>query len=55
VTVEQAKVALSDAGHAIVSFRQGYRSDNLQTTTRKTLLMVKSGSKWTIQEERVGG
>lgn len=55
VTVEQPKVTLSDASHAIVSFRQGYRSDSLQTTTRKTLLMIKTGSKWTIQEERVGG
>lgn len=54
VSVDQPKVVLSDANHASVSFRQGYRSDNLQTATRKTLLMVKSGGKWMIQEERVG-
>lgn len=55
VTVEIPQVAFSDASHASVSFRQGYRSDNLQTATRKTLLMVKSGGRWMIQEERVGG
>lgn len=54
VTVEVAKVVFSDASHGSVSFRQGYRSDNLQTSTRKTLLMLKSGGKWMIQEERVG-
>lgn len=54
VTVEQPKVVLGDATHAAISFRQGYRSDNLQTTTRKILLMVKVGGKWMIQEERVG-
>ena len=54
VTIESPKVTLSDGTHAIVSFRQGYRSDNLQTSTHKTLLMVKSRGKWMIQEERVG-
>ena len=55
VTVEIPKVVFSDASHASVSFRQGYRSDNLQTATRKTLLMINNGGKWMIQEERVGG
>jgi ketosteroid isomerase-like protein len=55
VTVEAPRIAFADATHASVSFRQGYRSDNLQTSTRKTLIMVKSGSRWLIQEERVGG
>jgi hypothetical protein len=54
VTVDAPKVALNDATHAVVSFRQGYRSDNLQTNTRKTLLMIKSGGKWLIQDEQVG-
>jgi ketosteroid isomerase-like protein len=55
VTVDMPKVAVVDATHATVSFRQGYRSDDLQTSTRKTLLMVKQGGEWLIQEERVGG
>jgi hypothetical protein len=55
VSVDVPKVTVVDATHATVSFRQGYRSDDLQTTTRKLLLMVKKGNKWLIQEERVGG
>lgn len=55
VAVEAPKVTMTDATHATVSFHQGYRSDNLQTSTRKELLMVKSAGKWLIQEERVGG
>lgn len=55
VGVEAPRVAFGDATHASVSFRQAYRSDSLQTSTRKTLLMVKSGGRWLIQEERVGG
>jgi hypothetical protein len=44
-----------DATHAQVGFKQTYRSDALQTTVRKTLVMIKSNGKWLIQEERVGG
>lgn len=55
VTLSGLKVVKGDANHAIVSFRQGYRSDNLQTSGIKTLLMSKNGGKWLIQEERVGG
>lgn len=54
VSVDAPKVTMIDATHATVSFRQGYRSDDLQTSTRKLLLMVKKGGKWQIQEERVG-
>lgn len=55
VGIEGPKVTLVDADHATVSFRQSYRSDDLQTSTRKLLLMVRKGDKWLIQEERVGG
>lgn len=55
VTVETPKVVAQDASHATVNFRQGYRSDNLQSSTRKTLVMVKVGARWLIQDERVGG
>lgn len=54
VSVDAPKVTFNDTTHATVSFRQGYRSDELQTSTHKTLLMVKTGGKWLIQEERVG-
>lgn len=55
VSVDAPKVTMVDATHATVSFRQDYRSDNLQTSTHKLLLMVKKAGKWQIQEERVGG
>lgn len=55
VSVDAPRVTMVDASHATVGFRQGYRSDDLQTSTRKLLLMVKKGNKWLIQEERVGG
>jgi hypothetical protein len=35
-----------------VKFRQTYRASHLKTSSRKTLLMVKSGGDWRIQEER---
>lgn len=54
VSVDAPKVTMIDATHATVSFRQGYRSDDLQSSTRKLLLMVKKSGKWQIQEERVG-
>lgn len=55
VFVGAPRVELIDPMHAKVSFRQGYRSDNLQTSTSKLLLMIRQGEKWLIQEERNGG
>jgi len=55
VTVESPQISLTDATHAKVVFKQSYRSDTLQSSGHKTLLMVKTGGKWLIQEERVGG
>lgn len=53
VAVVAPEVRIENDEHATVSFKQLYRSDTLKTSTRKTLVMVKSGSKWVIQEERV--
>jgi hypothetical protein len=55
VGVESPQVTIADSNHARVTFRQTYRSDSLQTTGRKTLIMIKMGGKWLIQEEQVGG
>jgi tetratricopeptide (TPR) repeat protein len=41
-----------DSDHATVKFRQSYRASHLKTSNNKTLLMMKSGDKWLIQEER---
>ena len=40
------------ATHATVKFHQSYRASHSEASGNKTLLMVKSGDKWLIQEER---
>lgn len=40
---------------AIAVFRQAYRSDTLKSTNTKTLKLVRSGDRWLITQERVGG
>jgi len=54
VTINSPEVKLTDANHARVTFKQIYRSSALKSETWKTLLMVKSGGKWLIHEERIG-
>jgi Flp pilus assembly protein TadD len=55
VTVEAPKVSLSADGEARVTFRQGYRSDVIKSTsTTKTLLLARIDGRWLIQQERVG-
>ncbi|MGH8634038.1 MAG: nuclear transport factor 2 family protein, partial [Burkholderiales bacterium] len=54
VDVDSPKVVFSDSGRVTVTFRQHYRSDALSVTSTKTLVMVKAGDKWLIQQERVG-
>lgn len=51
VVISGATVNFSDANHATVKFRQSYRASHLKSSGNKTLLMVKSGGKWLIQEE----
>ncbi len=55
VRVESPKVTFNDANRATVTFRQYYRSNTFKATASKTLVMVKSGNQWLIQEELVGG
>lgn len=54
VQVEGPKVKFSDASHASVTFRQNYKAAGLKISSTKTLVMVKSGDRWLIQQERVG-
>jgi tetratricopeptide (TPR) repeat protein len=54
VSIESPRVSLIDASHASVTFRQAYKSDALSTSTHKTVVLVKSGDKWLIQQERIG-
>jgi len=55
VKVESPKVVFSDNGRVTVTFRQHYQSGALKVASTKTLVMVKAGDKWLIQQEKVGG
>jgi tetratricopeptide (TPR) repeat protein len=44
-----------DGNKAKVVVRQSYRSDTLKNTTTKTLGMIRSGDRWLITQEKVGG
>lgn len=54
VAIESPHVTISDASHASVTFKQAYKSDALSTSTQKTVVLVKIGDKWLIQQERIG-
>lgn len=53
VTVDDIKVSIS-GDKATVHFRQGYKSASLKSSASKTLIFVRSGGKWMIQQERIG-
>ncbi len=53
VKVDDVKVTLS-GDKASVRFRQNYESATLKSSAGKTMVFVKSGSRWLIQQERVG-
>lgn len=55
VRVEAPKVTFNEANRATVIFRQHYRSNTFKASASKTLVMVRSGTQWLIQEELVGG
>ena len=55
VQLDAVKVTFNDADHATVKFSQNYRSNTFKALARKTLVMVRSGDKWLIQQEMVGG
>lgn len=44
-----------DGQNATAKFRQIYRADNLNVSSRKTLDMQRSGNQWHIRKESVGG
>jgi tetratricopeptide (TPR) repeat protein len=55
VRIDAPKVTLKSENEAVVSFRQHYRSDNLQSRNSKTLVMARADGKWKIVQERAGG
>ena len=54
VEVKVQSLQVSGA-EATATIRQAYKSDTLKNTTTKTLKLVKSGDRWLINQERVGG
>ncbi len=52
VKLSRLAVDFTDSTHATVRFHQNYLANNFKAAGGKTLLMVKSGSSWFIQEER---
>lgn len=52
VRISSPKVKFIDNNHATVTFRQDYRSATLKVTSSKTLMMVRGGDRWLIQQER---
>ncbi len=53
VSVDDLKVTI-EGNKATVKFRQTYKSASLNSSTGKTLVLVRVGGKWLIQQERVG-
>ena len=53
VEVDDIRVAFAD-GKATVRFQQTFTSPALTSTVAKTVVLVRSGGRWLIQEERVG-
>jgi len=53
VTVGSPKVTFDASGRAVVKFRQGYKSDTLDTSGAKTLTLVKNGDRWQILQEKM--
>ena len=53
VTVGSPKVSFDANGRAIVKFRQGYKSDTLNTSGAKILTLVKINDRWQIILERM--
>jgi Flp pilus assembly protein TadD/ketosteroid isomerase-like protein len=52
VTIESPKVSIA-GDQASVTFRQGYRSEVIKSSSTKTLVLVKSEGRWLIQQEKV--
>jgi tetratricopeptide (TPR) repeat protein len=54
VGIEAPKVAIRNADHATVTFRQTYRSDTFKSNSRKTLQLIRSDGRWLILDEDSG-
>ena len=50
MTVEEPTISI-DGDEAKARFRQHYKAPGLNSSSTKTLIFVRSGSKWLIKEE----
>lgn len=56
IEVSRDKLSIkTDGDKATVRFRQSYKSAGFNSSSGKTLVLVRQGGKWLIQQERVGG
>ncbi len=55
VRVEDVKLRADGTDRISATFRQHYKSVGLQSSTTKTLVLVRRDDRWLIQRERVGG
>ncbi|MDP2170469.1 MAG: tetratricopeptide repeat protein [Rhodocyclaceae bacterium] len=55
VSRDKLNIKVEGSDKATVRFRQGYKSASFNSTSGKTLVLVKRDGKWLIQQERVGG
>ena len=53
VAVDDVRISLN-GDKATVRFRQSYKSATMKSSTGKTLVFIRSGGTWLIQQERVG-
>ncbi|MBS1169755.1 MAG: tetratricopeptide repeat protein [Burkholderiaceae bacterium] len=53
VKIESPQITIS-GNTATVKFRQAYKADKLAVSSRKTMVFVKAGGKWKIQQESAG-
>ena len=53
VETDSPKLSMTGDRQASVTFRQRYRSDNINANSMKTLVLVKSNGSWRIQQEKV--
>ncbi len=53
VEADSPKVSMTGDKQASVTFRQRYRSDNINANSMKTLVLVKTDGGWKIQQEKV--
>ncbi|MDO8959860.1 MAG: tetratricopeptide repeat protein [Rhodocyclaceae bacterium] len=55
VSRDKLNIKTEGSDKAVVRFRQGYKSATFNSSSGKTLVLIKRDGKWLIQQERIGG